>query len=252
MRSPLLSLPAGLNHTTSPLGLLAAAMVATAAPGAAQVRVEFTPVAAYYVPTETLFPAGTAQQFFSGVVNVKQNRGIALGGRITTWLTGRWAAAASVGYSGSGGTKLWYPFCPLNSACPGTAVALSTTGYVWMTSLRVVYSPIPRRSSASFYLLGGPAYVVHGGYDDFGDPYSGLVGTTATSAGAVLGVGAGFKVPRTAVALRADLEDYLYVARFSAQFSGYYGVRSWSTSQFQNDLLFSLGLSILPGSALGR
>jgi len=227
-------------------------MVATAAPGAAQVRVEFTPVAAYYVPTETLFPAGTAQQFFSGVVNVKQNRGIALGGRITTWLTGRWAAAASVGYSGSGGTKLWYPFCPLNSACPDTAVALSTTGYVWMTSLRVVYSPNPRRSSASFYLLGGPAYVVHGGYDDFGDPYSGLVGTTATSAGAVLGVGAGFKVPRTAVALRADLEDYLYVARFSAQFSGYYGVRSWSTSQFQNDLLFSLGLSILPGSALGR
>ena len=97
-----------------------------------------------------------------------------------------------------------------------------------------------RPSSTVFYILGGPADVVHRDKDLTLDAGGNALGMTATSPGAVFGIGARFKVPRTALALRAELQSYLYVARFSS----YQGLTPWSSSQVQNDLLLSLGLSV--------
>jgi hypothetical protein len=54
------------------------------------------------------------------------------------------------------------------------------------------------------------------------------------------------RVPGTEVAVRAEVEDWVYVA----QFPDFYGFAA--RSQFENDLLLSLGLSVFPGRASAR
>ncbi len=119
-----------------------------------------------------------------------------------------------------------------------------------MVSARLLLVVVGSPSRAALYVLGGPAYV---GYADQtlnpgGAGHFDVVGMTADTLGAVIGIGARFKVTNTKLAVRADLEDYRYGARFSGQVYS----ASWSSSRVQNDLVFSLGLSLLPGSASAR
>jgi hypothetical protein len=246
-----------MRATIRSLGVIAVAALAVAAKGRAQMKVEFTPFAGSYEPTQNLFPEGAlAAHGFYGPDIVRQKAGLALGSRVTAWLTRRFAIDGSYGYSGSGVTQTTYSQstypCP-EVGCPLVAVTSNTTGHIWMASARFLFVVGGRPSNTALYILAGPAYVGHTG--DFSglfcpaEPiYPCNVGEMTSSWGAVVGIGAGLKVPRTALALRVDLEDYLYDTRLSSQV----GSTSWSSVQAQNDLVLSLGLSVMAGPTSAR
>jgi hypothetical protein len=235
---------------------VAVAMFATTAPCSAQVKVEFTPFAGAYVPTAHLVPMGTLPDVYSilSLASVRQKAGLALGSRITAWLTDRFAIDGSFGYSGSGAAQTGYIdlACPCPSGVPfccSWAVTSNATGHTWMASARLLFVVDRHPPSTVLYILGGPAFVGHEDNPVFNPtPDYNFGAMTVRKPGAVVGIGARFKVPKTALALRAELEDYLYVARFS----GYEGLAPWSSSQVQNDLLLSVGLAVRPSKAAAR
>jgi len=215
------------------LNIVVAATLATARPCSSQVRVEFTPFAGAYVPTSArLWPApGTncTLQVVSGVPNfcdgtMRQETSPAVGGRITAWLNNRTGIDLSVGYSGS------------RARVPSTSLR-DTSASIVAGSARVLVNLTPRMVRTSFYVAAGASFVAHGG-DAYAAlnasrlAYDVLIGST-TGWGPVLGVVTRFMLAPS-LAIRADLEDHHY------KISG---------GGFQNDLVFSLGLS---ATLLGR
>ena len=77
------------------LGVIALAALAVAAKGGAQVKVEVTPLAGAYIPTADLFPAGTLSGYQSA--RVRQRAGLAVGGRVTAWVTEKLASLTQTG-----------------------------------------------------------------------------------------------------------------------------------------------------------
>jgi hypothetical protein len=146
---------------------------------------------------------------------VKQETAPVMGGRVTDWLSTRVAVEGSFGYAPSG--------VPVQ----GRSAYIMTGGVSLLVSVK------PRASGASVYFTGGVGAVAHGG-----DWYVAMLGTTGW--GPVVGVGARLRAGPS-LAIRAGLEDYLY--NFSPHdppgvFGGPTG------TQFQNDLVLSLGLSV--------
>ena len=239
MRFPLLSLLAGetedriaptrMNHRASAVafGIVAAATLATALPCSAQVRVEFTPFAGVYVPTSPrIWPESCAFIIVDGLPNfcgggIAQETRPALGGRITGLLNNRTGIDLSLGYSGSRVAGL----PSANYLDPPRDMSAS----IVVGSARVLVNLTPRMVRTSFYVAAGFSFVAHGG-----DPYAAPeFGGGATGWGPVVGVLARFMLVPP-LAIRADLEDHHY------KISG---------GGFQNDLIFSLGLS---ATLLGR
>jgi len=218
-------------------------MFTTTVPCSAQVRVEVTPVVSLYAPIVDLLS-------ISELKSLRQEIGLAFGSRFTVWMTRRGAVEGSFEYSGSGAVLTARPV----SGCECIPVAYSlvasdTTGHVWIVGARALFVVGPHPSSTAFYVLGGPAYIGHSDPNLDLLPLTNLVvRMTATSPGAVVGIGARFMIPRTALAVRTDLESYLYDARFSAQDGGY----TWSSSRFQRDVMISIGLSVLPRGVSAR
>jgi hypothetical protein len=230
-----------MRATIRSLGVVSLAALAAAAKGRAQVKVEFTPLAGAYMPTAALFRAGTVPHAPSA--RLRQETGLALGGQVTAWVTDRVAVEGSFGHSGSG-VELTASFNPYLDRCCADVTSRSA-GHVSMVSARLLLVVVGRPSSRALYILGGPVYVDHGDQGFNPCPNCFIYYTTVgmfSSLGAVVGIGARFKVPRTALAVRTELEDCRYEARFSAQA----GSDSWSSSRVQNDLLLSLGLSVHP------
>lgn len=93
---------------------------------------------------------------------------------------------------------------------------------------------------AEFRAKGGLAVIGHTSSDDpdLGDTalWDGADGTT--DFGGVLGIGILLNVSDN-IGVRIDAQDYLYSAKFSDEETG-----EETDSEFQNDLLFSAGLSI--------
>ena len=227
-----------MRATIRSLGVISLVALALAAKGGAQVKVEFTPFAGVYVPTANLLPSGALSDFW--IVNIHQKAGLALGGRVTAWATDRFAVDGSFGYLGSDVAQTVDAGCPADQLCEGP-VTSDTRGHMWLVSARLLFVVSRRPSGTAFYILGGPAYAGHG--DKQFHYGSNAGGTMTRSPGTVVGIGARIEVPRTGLALRTQVEDCLYLTRFS----GYDGLHTWSSSQIQNDLLLSLGLSFLPG-----
>ncbi len=184
----------------------------------AQVRFEFTPFGGLYLPTSKVI-----DQFSTACncqVSGKQKTNFSLGGRIAAWVSDRLAVEGSFGYSGSG--------VSITAAGFGSA---DTSANILTGSARLLIGLGPRALNTLFYLSGGLGLVAHGGA-----AYTGASGTTRV--GAIAGVGARLKVAPS-LAVRAELEDYLYSAQFSASSGG-----GQTNSKFQNDLVLSLGLAI--------
>jgi hypothetical protein len=235
-----------MRATIRCLGVIALAALAVAAKGGAQVKVEFTPVAGSYVPSADLFTAGTLPNAASA--RFRQKTGLALGGQVTAWVTDRFAIEGSFAHSGSG-VELKEAYNPYLDPCCAELTS-SSAGHVSMVSARLLFVVVGRPSSRALYVLGGPVHVDRGDQGFTFNPcpncaiYYTAVGMS--SLGAVLGIGARFKVPRTALAVRTELEDCRYHARFSGETGSDLGWSSWSSSRVQNDLLLSLGLSLHP------
>jgi len=223
------------------LGIISLSALAMATKVAAQVTAEFTPFAGSYRPTENLVPTGALSDFYTE--NVRQQAGLAFGGRVTAWLTDRLAIEGSYAYLESGTARtVDEPTCVnLMSSCG--SVTSSTAGHLWMVRAQLLFIVAGRASGTAFYVSGGPTYIGNGDYEIHYLPTVGA--TIARSPGAVGGIGARFKLPGTTFTLRAGVEDCVYVARFS----GYDRGSSWAGSQVQNDVLLSLGLSVHPSDS---
>ena len=189
--------------------------VAAAGPACAQGRgVELTPYVGIYVPLANVIDQRTTQEgdgvIFSTETQVGHKTGWALGGRLTVWLSERIGAQGSFNYA----------FSDLGAS----------RAHVWTAAGRLVYRLAQPNPQFSLELSGGPAVVGRGGefYDLF------VEGTT--DVGGVLGVGG--RIQLGGVALHLDLEDYLYSVQLEISEVVVHD------SQFQNDLVFSVGVAI--------
>jgi len=160
----------------------------------------------------------------------RERTGLSLGGRVTAWWNDRWGLGAAFDYSGVGARMTFPAICQANTICAELA-ASDVSAYVSLTSVRLLYSPGKRQSNLSFYVLNGPAYVVHGGYRP-----AALTVSRSTTVGDVLGVGAGLSALGGGMVLRAEIDDYVYGAQFS--------IDAGSESHLQSDLVLSLGASV--------
>jgi len=107
---------------------------------------------------------------------------------------------------------------------------------VWMGSVKGLYRIQPMPDAIWAIHLGGGAAVIGRG----GDALEGVDGTT--DIGGVLNVGVSVDVTPQ-VAIRLDVEDYLYSAKFEVD-----GVES--ESKFQNDLAITGGVTIKVGGGM--
>jgi len=133
----------------------------------------FTTPSIFLCPKGALCPNVSAQDH--------PHSAIVFGGRVTGWISERVALEGSMSYS--------HGFV----STPTTPARAS----IVTTDVRVLVSTRGTRTWA--YLAGGPAMVGR-----FGDAF-----TTSTGRGGVVGVGAHLRVVRS-LALRAEVEDYLY------------------------------------------
>jgi len=229
--------------------LIALGATLIGARGAAQVRVEFAPLAGAFMSTVPVvsyvgvrqgravtytcrFPGIVALDLpappnhgscpaFAGAV-AKQGAAPVLGGRITAWFFGRVGAELSLEYAPS----------PLADSVTQQAASVVTM------SGRLVVTVLPVTARFSPYVAGGWARVAHGGtaYQTLAQGNGGSV--MAASWGPVAAVGMRYRVTPT-LALRAEAEDYIYSVTYDTGFDA---------PPRQGDLLFTLGLSIALGA----
>lgn len=193
-------------------GLPFVAIAAAILPAHGTAQIVFTPVIGAYVPTGNLYQEpgtfGTARQGTS----------FAFGGRLTFSTSGKLGLEASATYAPSDVEFV----TPLES--------VSRSSYVWLGSLRLIYVLNSQWAAVNVYLAGGPAVVTRGG-----EAYQGVSGLTEVGGNLALGAlfraGAGFRI-------RLEVEDYLYESQMTLPGGETTG------ALFQNDFVFSFGLSI--------
>ena len=191
---------------------------------AAQTRAEFTPFVALYAPTGHLDEETNVVQ--SGdKLTLKQKTSVIVGGRIGVWVTERVGIEGSFGYSPS---RVQADYTPAGGGGTGTA---DTNARVVMANARVLFGFGPKGGNTAWHFMLGGGIIAHGG-----DAWTGVDGTT--DFGGLVGLGGRFKVGPS-LAVRIDVEDNLFSAKFKDPSTG-----AESQSRFQNDLVFTGGLSI--------
>ena len=197
-----------------------AASLGGPAVGAAQRQIEVVPFVGLYIPT-----ADVINQFDTACacqISAKQHTTIAVGGRVVLWARDHLGLEGALGYSPSGAT----------ATAPGYAT-LDRSGTVITTSARLLAVLGSRTGSRYVYLSGGIGLVVRGG-----DAWTDTNGRTRF--GGTIGAGLRVEVAPP-LALRAELDDFLYAAQFSTPSS------PPTQSQFQHDLVVSLALAVPVG-----
>jgi hypothetical protein len=215
---------------------------------AAQVDFELLPYAGVYLPSHKLLDHFQSE-FWCNSCSLKQKKGLALGARLTRWWTSRMGAEVTLGYSPSG----------VSLVGAGTP---DSSAHIITASVRVLGRVSPPRSPWLLRLGAGIGFVSRGGaaYDDT-DGMSGVCGTTRIAG--VVSAGTGFKFGRSGLALRLDAEDYVYSSGLyvngedpgcGGQCRGLYQLCNYfehgpsgpPPSRFQNDLVLSLGIALVP------
>lgn len=192
-------------------GLLAGGAVLT--PAFAQAGVTLTPWAGVYAPTNRHF-SGLGDDLF------KRDVSVAGGLRLTFWGSGHFGMEAAAGYA------------PAKVA--GETVNETGNTNLLLANVKVLAALTPVDSRTAVYLGAGGGLLTRGS-NTFDDDRS------STDFGGVASLGFRFRVSQTnASAIRLDIEDYLY----NGDFGG-------GDSDFQNDLVFSLGYSIPLGGHAG-
>jgi hypothetical protein len=135
---------------------------------------------------------------------------------VTAWVNRSIALEGSLWYSPSSATG---EFSSSLNGVPLDRETNTAPAQILATNVRVLVS-LTRGAARWVYVAGGPAIIGR-----FGDARTDFAGTARL--GGVVGAGAHFRVAR-ALALRADVEDYLYSVQ------GYH----------QQDFSLSVGLSV--------
>ena len=219
----------GADYRRRPLRALMRAITIGVAFGAmplclaAQGNIEFTPFVGVYLPTADLFEIRdflVAGDKLTG----KQKTTVVFGGRLGVWATNRIAFEGSFGYAPSKGEATYTD--PSN-----VASSSDSSGHIILASGRILVGFGATGGNTLWHLIIGAGIVAHGG-----PAYDGASGTT--DFGGIAGVGATFKVGGS-TAIRLDVEDNLFSARFRDNASGVE-----SESRFQNDLVMLVGLAV--------
>jgi len=174
-------------------------------------KFELTPYAGVYVPLTNVF------QLVLLPIQGTHQAAVSFGGRATFWFGGPFGLEGSFNYAPSditGGI--------LNETVTGEA-------YVWAASGRFMIRVGRLTSPVALLLGGGIGYIGRGGeaYTDFEN--NGAVGYSGT-------VALRFKITDN-VAIRLDLEDYIYMSKFLFQ-------DVETEGQLQFDLILAAGVSI--------
>lgn len=231
------------------------ALLGGASPAAAQVRVELTPLAGLYAPTQYVASSSTGW-------TLRQEAGLLLGGAVTIWLT-RWLGVeGSLGWSGWGvsypvsdyscdtaaagtipkfGATKRAPAGPsLASPCSGWAPPQSSGGWVTLSSGSLLFD-IPLAGHASAYAAIGVTSISRGaiGQQAASVSYVPML-RVVTSHGVVGGVGVRAHLTHTRVTLLAELRDHRYRTQVDVP-DPRYGV---SGSKIQNDIIVVFGSSL--------
>ncbi len=206
------------------------AMVVFTSAAAAQVRVDFVPYSGVYLPTASVVDQG---------ISLRQKPAFTLGNRVTLWLPGRVAIEGTFGYSPSG------------VIARDAFSTLDTSAYVITASARVLVRLSPADAATSLHVGGGVGLVGHRGDAYAGGPNSGVGGTSRV--GGIVLVGGTFKLGPSPLALRLDVEDYVFRAHFdnlSACLSEFgvcelmSGAPAATRAKLQNDLVVSFGVAV--------
>lgn len=198
-------------------GVVLAIALAGATPATAQGPVvEITPYAGLFVPAGNLLEAQGLGFLLAG----GHTAGFSLGARGTVWLTG------PLGIEGT----FNYAFSDVEEGI--IDVFGSGDAYVWAGSGRLALRIGSLSAPVSLILSAGLGYVSRGG-----DAYADAEGKG--DLGYAGGLGLRVKLPGR-LALRFDVDDYLYVYEVDVQTNG--GSATFD-SRFQADFVFGLGLS---------
>ncbi len=251
------------------------ALLATSPGAAQQVMVEITPYGGLFLPVTNILELNSvargeiASEVEEGLgdlgvivsldldeLTAKHKASFLFGGRLTVWVTDVFGVEGGFAYALSGadvdlaGTADGFEFDEadlievVRELGGSEAVAeveqdlLEPDAYVWLASLKGLYRFVPQPGGIfAIHIGGGVALIGRGG-----DAFEEVGGTT--DVGGVLNLGATFDVSPQ-VAIRLDVEDYLYSAKFEDDPSGV----EISDSAFQNDLIFTGGLVIRLGGS---
>jgi len=178
---------------------------------AAAAQLMLTPIVGAYVPTGNVYEQ-------SGTIGTaRQGTSFAFGGRLMFSASGRLGIEVGATYAPSKVEIV-------------TTTTVSRSAHLWLGQLRLVYVLNSEWAPINIYVAGGAGVVSRGG-----DAYEGVTGLTDLTGN--LALGALFRVG-SAYRIRLEVEDYLYRTEMTFP-SG-----ETSGSRFQNDFVFTFGLSI--------
>jgi hypothetical protein len=203
-------MPRGLLRISCSWALPFAASIIGAAPSAAQLRLEFTPLMALYAPACPV-PVGALSSGLLPSTSYRQEMGPGVGGRLTEVLRQGTALELSLVYARS-------------SVDDGT-VDRQTSVRLWSVRLLLDLGSRRPRASSLYALLGGTIAIHQGGEYSLAQEYR------AVSPGVVAGLGLRRRVARF-LTLRTEFEDYVYWLR-------------GGSTRLQNDFLISVGPSFV-------
>jgi hypothetical protein len=205
---------AGLSATghgryLRPIALFVVLAVWWSTAGSAQLML--TPIAGAYVPT------GNVYEQPGSIGTARQGTSFAFGGRLMFSTSGRLGIEVGATYAPSKVEIV-------------TISTVSRSAHLWLGQLRLVYVLNSEWAPINIYAAGGAAVVSRGG-----EAYEGVTGLTDLAGN--LAFGALFRVS-SSYRIRLEVEDYLYTTQMTFP-SG-----ETSGSRFQNDFVFTFGLSI--------
>lgn len=206
---PVASSAARLGHYLRPIGL--AMVVAGMWINIAAAQVMLTPIVGAYVPTGNVYEQPGA------IGTARQGTSFAFGGRLLFSASGRLGIEVGATYSPSKVEIV-------------TTETVSRSASLWLGQLRLVYVLNSEWAPINVYLAGGAGIVSRGG-----QAYEGVTGLT--DVGGNVAFGALFRIG-SSYRIRLEVEDYLYQTQMTFP-SG-----ETSGPRFQNDFVFSFGLSI--------
>lgn len=192
---------------------------------AAQGTAELSPFVGAYLPTADVFEMQDVMVAGDRMV-WKHKTTVVFGGRVGSWVSERVAVEASFGYAPSKAQVVYTDASNVTTTSDVSATIL-------LGRVRVLVGIGPTGRNTSGYLVLGVGVTAH-----TGEAYSNLdITAGSTDGGPIVGVGGRIKVGQS-IAIRLEVEDHLYSARFSDS-SG-----AESKAKLQNDIIISLGLAI--------
>ena len=230
-----------------------ALMLTLTLPCAAQSGVEFAPIVGYYRPMQDLVAAPPA---FPGLA---EQQAVAVGGRLTVWLTRSLGVEAAFAYTDGSISGPWkvcfngfatfqmpyYEFPSPGGQCPGVNYgplgSFSASEWARIADLQLLFRFPIQSPTAQLSVGAGPAYVSHDGW------------ATTSSPGAVVSAGMRMRITGTPLIIYLSAEDFLYTARYTVPPTTYNNLTfaldeppppGIGSAQFQSDFLVSAAVSV--------